>query len=301
MASGKGGSDVEYSQSPEQQAVFQALLPMIQRLGGLYGGTNINPILSSTLASLPSQSTFTGQLGRNPTMADFKTLINLPNKEALAIGNAIKANNLAQTGISPTQQGITSAPTSLYNIPEPYQIPSPQIASPLAGYSFAAPQVQAGLWQPYKEAESRLLDVLQSRGQLGAPGAGISGAAGGALADFYSQAAKDIGLGTYQMSLPFTQMAQQPLSQYWAAQTGQLGDIWQTQLQREMAPWQMLPSLLGGTYPTGIAQQGGGLTSALSGGLAGAGTGLALNMALGMSNPWLLPLTLGGAGLLGGL
>lgn len=272
MGGGKGGSDVEYTQSPEQQAVYQALQPMVQKLGSLY----VEPSSEATVLTkkqIIDQMQLIDKVLAGP-FGGFEKDLSARRKDLqrqLSAVTPITAGTTTGPTVSSTTTGIPAVSTGLYNIPTPPQIPSPQIASPLAGYQMVAPQVQAGLWQPYQEAEKRLLDIMQSRGQLGAPGAGISGAAGGALSDFYSQAARDIGLSTYQMSLPFTQMAQAPLSQYWAAQTGQLGDVWSAQLTREMMPWQMLPGLLGGAYPTGIAQE---QQSIMPGLMTAAGLGL---------------------------
>ncbi len=73
--------------------------------------------------------------------------------------------------------------------------------------------------------------------------------------------------------------------------------LWQAQLQRETMPWQMLPGLLGGSYPTGIAQESGGPN--IAGGIMGAGAGYALGTAMGVANPWILPVTMGLGGLFG--
>lgn len=308
MGGGKGGADVKYSQSPEQRAVYQALTPLIQRLGEVYGttgstGRTIQPTMSQfpqTPSEWQSQKWWDTEQGRVLTysQAQRKGFEGLTPYTYLTPTSTPRVSTPSTT--TPSTTTATTPQQSLYQIPAAPTIPSPDIMSPLTAYNFVAPQVQAGLWQPYQEAERRLLDVLQSRGQLGAPGAGVSGAAAAGLGEFYSQAARDIGLGTYQMSLPFTQMAQQPLSQYWGAQTGQLGDIWQAELQRQMMPWQMLPGLLGGSYPTGIAQQGNSLASALGGGLMAGGTGYALGTALEMSNPWILGASLAGGSMLGG-
>ncbi|NIT59327.1 MAG: hypothetical protein GWN00_24825, partial [Aliifodinibius sp.] len=143
---------------------------------------------------------------------------------------------------APTTPTIGAGPTiggqGLYDIPHP-----------ATAVSAVSPLVSPALWNPYMQAEERLMDVLQSRGQLGAPGAGLSGAAAAGLGEFYEQAARNIGLQSYQLGMP----------------------IWEQQVQREMMPWQMLPGLLGGTYSTGIAQEGGGLN--LGAGLASGGMG----------------------------
>jgi len=150
---------------------------------------------------------------------------------------------------------MTTPTTPIGPAPPLYDIPHPAGA-----VSAVSPLVSPGLWKPYQQAEERLMDIYQSRGQLGAPGAGLSGAAAAGLGEFYQQAAKDIGLQTYQMGMP----------------------LWQAQLQRETMPWQMLPGLLGGAYPTGIAQDSGfNFGGALGGGLTGAGMGYLLSGGLG--------------------
>ncbi|NIT59328.1 MAG: hypothetical protein GWN00_24830, partial [Aliifodinibius sp.] len=52
---GGGGADVEYSQSPEQREVYRALQPMVQRLGGTYGGVQ-QPVQTQIGPGLPAGS-----------------------------------------------------------------------------------------------------------------------------------------------------------------------------------------------------------------------------------------------------
>ena len=243
---GKGGSaDVEYTQSPEQQAVYRALQPMVQKLGMQYGG--YQPMITNT--NLPATTTQNLNMG-NLTAKDFTNLVNLP---------ASQVAQIAQQFTTPQTTPFSMAQsTPLYNIPHPAE-----------AVSTISPLVSPALWNPYQEAESQLMDVLQSRGQLGAPGAGLSGAASAGLGKFYEQAARDIGLQSYQMAMP----------------------LWQAQLQREQMPWQMLPGLLGGTYSTGIAQQEG---NPLASGLMGAGTAFALGAG------WPAAIALGAGSMLGG-
>lgn len=227
------------------------------------------------------------------------------------------ANILGQAG--KTGEGLYSIPTSptYGTLPTPGNyasaIADPTMMMPTGDwYSEIAPEVTKGLWAPYEKAGTQLWDVMQSKGQLGSQRGGVSAGAGAALGELYAQGAKDVGLSAYQMM-------QQPMQQYWSALTtaqqlplqqqyaaelgkvgaeyGQAQNAWQAQLQSQMMPWQIMPSMVGGAYPEGIAQEGskgfdfGG--AAMGGGLMGL---------LAASNPVTAPyaLALGGLGAFGG-
>jgi hypothetical protein len=142
----------------------------------------------------------------------------------------------------------------LWDVPEP-------ITPTGEWFQGIAPEVRQGLWAPYQEAGQQLGEMFGSRGQLGSPRAGPSGAYGAAMGSFAADASKDVGIQAWQM--------------VGGPQQQQRAEI----LQSRMAPFQMAPAFMSGQSqmtPTGVMQpnQPGMLSRLGPFGLGAAGAGL---------------------------
>ena len=187
---------------------------------------------------------------------------------------------------APSMQGVLSG------VPQ-YQIPNIQQMMPSQDwYSNLAPEVLAGIRQPYQEASQQLTESLGY--SAGTPMAGASGVLGGSQADFWSKAAPQMGMQAWNMIAPAMQagwgaqlgqnvLGQQQLQQERQAdyqnilaqqQAGYGGQqqVWQQQLQRNIMPYSIIPGLLGGTYSTPIINPGDAPTSPMTSAL-GMGAG----------------------------
>ena len=213
---------------------------------------------------------------------------------------------LGQTGVQSLQQPTLGAPSmqGVLTSQPMYDIPNPSTAMPTQQWwESLDPGVKAGLYAPYEEAGDRLVGRLNAMGSLGNARGGVSGAAGSALGELESQAAKNIGLNAWQMTSPAAMMD-------WQAQLAQNQQAYNVGQQENLADynaqmqaWQMPFSLLGQTpayLPQTIVQPGspnpiGGM---FSGALGGAAAGGMVGSEIGaIGGPWGAV----GGGLLGGL
>lgn len=163
------------------------------------------------------------------------------------------------------------------------------------------PGIMAGITEPWTDLGNQFMEQLGAQGQLGNPRAGISGAAGRAFADeIAAKAATAIPLQAWQMlSAP---MQQEAMMDYGAIQNQQQQNfqqamnLYNAQLQRNMYPASILPSIFGSGVlnPTPVVT-GGGVNPLMSG-MMGAGIGATIP---GFGGPGAL--IGGGLGLIGGL
>ncbi len=152
-------------------------------------------------------------------------------------------------------------------------------------YSGLSPDVLGGLQQPYMEAQKQGMELLG--GSAGTARAGATGAAGAMTGDIMSQMAMQVPMQAWQMGQP-----------------GRMAEY-----QANLMPYQAATSMMGGTYPEAVVDQGGGgfggaLGGALGGGALGSMLGLGATaagpgVAAAAMSPWMWPL-IGGGALLGG-
>jgi hypothetical protein len=170
----------------------------------------------------------------------------------------------------------------LYNI-DKLKFNLPQMATPTTDimnyipggemYAQTEQKIAPAFWDTYQRSvENPLINRFAGSGTLGSPVAGASGAAMDALANQRGIAGNQIASNVYQAAMnPMLQAYQteyggeqaRNLAQY-GAQTNaamqQALQPWQAQLQMKQYPFQILPSLLGGTMPQPVVEQpsGGG-------------------------------------------
>jgi hypothetical protein len=155
-------------------------------------------------------------------------------------------------------------------------------------YENLDPSIQQGMMEPTNVAAREMLNVMGGQGQMSARG-GYSGEAQTALADLYSKGAQQAGMNAWNMISPIQQGqwgAQLGANQYGAdiqnqflqntinAQNQAIRDAWgynttadmakwqsnlglnqwwaQNQLNQNAYPYQMAPSLWGGSVPNPV-------------------------------------------------
>lgn len=166
--------------------------------------------------------------------------------------------------------GVEGAP--LWDVPEMPTVPGPVMPSS-QWYQGIAPEVRAGVWAPYQEAAQQLGETFGSRGQMGSPRAGPSGAYGAAMGSFAADAARDVGMQTWQMTYP---QMQQYRDELYASALQQRGEV----MQAQQAPYTMMPGYIGSMgglpqYATPARPSpwagaaGGAMTGAAMGGMTG--------------------------------
>ena len=151
---------------------------------------------------------------------------------------------------------------------------NPQALSPQGNWMGSLdPNIQAGLWEPYNQGAQQLINTMG--GGAGSASAGFSGAAGGALSDFYGDASKNVGMTAWNMMQPYNQ-AQYGIG---SQQLGIDQNLMNYGVAQSQAPLGFATSMLGGTYPTPVIQQGAPgyqpnpINMALQGGMAGSAFG----------------------------
>lgn len=152
------------------------------------------------------------------------------------------------SALSPMLSSITNAAATGTS---PYAIPDTTGLMPTSDwYSSLSSDVMAGVWAPYTDASNQLTESLGY--SSGSAQAGASGVLGAAQADFWSDAGTDVGLQAWNMTSP-------GLSQAWTAQ-----------LEGNQSSYDMLSSLLQGSYGQAYAQSDSSFDwgSALMGGMA---------------------------------
>ena len=158
--------------------------------------------------------------------------------------------------------------------PSIYDIPSGEGLQPTSGwYNSIAPEVRQGMWEPWNDASNQMMANMSGIGQLGSPGAGMSGAALNAQGSLYADAGQQVGMQAWNMMQP----GQQAM---WQANLGRNTDQyntslipWQQNYSSGLQDYQQANQLMGvhsSGGPTGIiSQQGNPWAGALSGGLQG--------------------------------
>jgi hypothetical protein len=233
MGSG-GGSQVDYQSSPEARAMMAALMPTVM---GLYG-KGIGDVPTTYGASGPG-----------------------PFSEQIVSGLREKY------GPEPTpQQGPGS-----FGVGDVlgYNIPSVQNLMPTSGwYQGIAPEVKAGLREPYMDAHQRIMEQMNMRGQFGGSGGGISPAAAAFSGEFAAQMGQGMGMQAWQMTQPA------------------LNQQYQAELQRNMLmktmPYSLLPGFIGQGMPQPVVSPAG---PGAAGTMANMGAG-ALAGYGATGNPW---------------
>jgi hypothetical protein len=163
------------------------------------------------------------------------------------------------------------APSKLWEVPGLPQTPAPVL--PTEGWlQNIAPEVMAGITEPYRIGEQYLEEKLGSEGTLGTARAGYTGAGGAALGRYWGTAAPQIGMQAWQMVAPEQMRFGQ---QQYAGEMQRRGEI----LQRGQAPYTITPGFVGSVgqlTPTGVTtpspgfSPGGFLGGAAMGGLTAA-------------------------------
>lgn len=190
-----------------------------------------------------------------------------------------RASGLASQGLGLYDVGpAPSAPT--------YNVVNPEMMMPTQQWwNSLSPNVKSGLYAPYQEVGQQLIETLGGRGAVGSPRAGYSGAAGAALGELGSNAARDVGMQAWQMTSPAMQtywntLQQremfQPLSDYDMAK-----QVWQQDLISKNAAQQMAGGVFGQTVnnpaaiavPTSASMIGRGIFSGIGGFMSGMQSG----------------------------
>ena len=78
-----------------------------------------------------------------------------------------------------------------YNIPG---VPQNQVMPTQGWWGGMAPEVRAGLWEPYEQGADLLTERMGAGGQAGSAMGGFSGAYGDAMGRYYADASKQVGL-----------------------------------------------------------------------------------------------------------
>lgn len=299
---------VQYSQSPEQQAVYQAVMPIIQRLSG----ANAQGMVPTTTygMSKPQQSDFTTQGGFNPNInyrqaGGIDYSLGMPSGyspggeryDSDAYDKAMgRYNASAETSYEP----LYNIPS--YQIPSPYSLPDASMLTPTAQwYDNLSPEVMAGIRAPFIDASRQLTESMG--GTAGSASAGASGAMGAAQGRFWADAGKNMGLQAWNMTYPGEAMAYgAELDRSRTAYGTELSrnqSLFNTMLQRNMLPYSILPGMMGGTYSNPVVGGGGGgiggaAIGALGGGMAADMMGLSMS-----ANPVMFPAAIA-LGALGG-
>lgn len=157
------------------------------------------------------------------------------------------------------------AATNLYDIPElKYNLPNQEIADvndyiPQGDiYENVYNKIAPSLWSSYEQnVQNPLVTKFAKSGTLGAPTAGVGGAAMTVLNDSRQKAGNDISSQAYQMAqAPLTQamQAENAMNQSKYAMQSSVAKAqaelpWQAQIQESQYPYQILPGMLGGTMP----------------------------------------------------
>lgn len=162
----------------------------------------------------------------------------------------------AWSAISPAFGNIKQAFRTggeLYDVGAPGEVT--QAPMPTAGwYSGIAPEVMAGIREPYQQASEDLMSQLGQAGVGGSAAGGLSGTAADSLGRFWSDAGTQMGQQAWSMMQPGMQSQ-------WQAEQQRNNAIWQAGLQARQAPYSMLTSLAAGAAPQAVIEQkqsGGG-------------------------------------------
>ena len=270
-------------QSPEQKAVFQALQPLINRLGGVAQGNDQyisgyepkrewveGTVPQATIGGRDVNREFTGgspgywKEWDEPIYSDTPDrLMDTPSAPRVGQNYMTYQDYFAQNG---PQGGYTP----------------PAAVQPSADwYNNLSPDVMAGLNAPWNDARNQMFETMGSN--LGSPRGGWSGVGAAALGEFESNRATQVPMQAWAMSQP-------GLQAQWGAQnqanfgdyvsgvnrTGQDYGSYVQGIQQDYGdamnqaqmPWSIMPGLLGGTYSSPVVNPGG------PGAATYAGTGL---------------------------
>ena len=130
------------------------------------------------------------------------------------------------------------------NFPQMYDLPSP-VGPTTDWYNNIAPQVRQSLWEPAIEGGNQMMEVLGSKGIMGGASTPASGSGATAMGKLFSDYSQGIGGQAWNMMQP-------GLMADYSAQLGRNMQGYQTSLM----PFQAAASLLPGTYPNPVVNQG---------------------------------------------
>ena len=270
-----------YGQGGYGQTQYQAPGGMwnLNQIPGINVGNYLNPnLLDANVGAAPNvsqfldPSVFSGSLQGGPNAANYLN----PNAFGNVQGGPNAANYLNPNAFGNLQQGPSASnylnPNVFGNVqqgpnaanylnpnvfnqglqggPNAANYLNPSSLSPQGNWmGNLDPNIQAGLWEPYNQGAQQLIETMG--GGAGSAGAGFSGATGGALADYYGDASKNVGLQAWNMMQPSLQaqygVGQQQFdtaSQLWGANLGQQQlarqsayDVGQQQLAQANQQW----------------------------------------------------------------
>jgi hypothetical protein len=188
MGSGGKGPSVDYTQSPQQQQMYQMFM---QSLGPMFG-YEYTPGQEASAdyrpGSMGSQQGY-GRLGVDNPQQQWT-----PGQ-----GTAATEGSWGYTG-APWQPPIGLSPTADW-------------------YSNLSPDVMAGLQQPYIDAQRQGLELLGAGGAAGSARGGASGTAGAMTGEIMGQMAQNVPMQAWQMGADQRQALMMP----YQAATGMMG------------------------------------------------------------------------------
>ena len=286
MSSG-GGTQTQYTQSPEQAAVYKALLPVIQKISGAALGTPATP-------GIPGIPTIPGAAGKP----------GIPGRPGVPGTPAIPPGGVWDVSAPPAAPALQDIPM--------YDIPSTQSIMPTQDWwGGISPEVKEGLWAPWNESAQQMMEIMGAEGTLGSARGGYAGTGERALGELYSRAGKDVGMQAWKMTAPGAMMG-------WGEELAQAKTPYQLtvgQKERDYAnqmrqwgmeqesiqfPYKVLPGLMGGTYSQGVTTPEGGFNvggAAMGAGAMGLGASMLANPITGLPLAGLMALgALGGGG-----
>ena len=129
----------------------------------------------------------------------------------------------------------------------------PSILMP--NWSGLDPTLKESMMAPYREVGEQLFEDMASRGQAGGIRGGMTGAFGDAYAKrIGAEAATTIPLQAQQMMMPAKQAAFGLQSQNAMSNYGGAMEAWRSGIQEQQYPYNIMPGMTSGTYPTPIIQ-----------------------------------------------
>ena len=294
---GKSDQNISYTQSPEQEAIWNAIAPSIASMFATPGEEYIsgyetkrewvpptpgrpNPIPSTPDNPQPDT------IGGSPGYWEEREV---PVYATSPLGQE-RLWEIPSTPSAPVQGKDYMTYNDYYN-QQNLSPPSAQGYMPTADwYNSLSPEVMAGLNAPWDEARNQMFETMGT--SLGSARGGWSGAGGAALGEFEAKRATQLPLQAWQMSQPgLEKQWQSNFGDYLAGQERTLMDyqnylnpyqqdygmqqnVWTEQARQASMPYDIIPGLLGGTYsnPVVPGQQGPNAVQMVGTGLTAAGT-----------------------------
>lgn len=251
---GKGGSSVDYQSSPEQAAIYQAILPMVYQMSaqstgipytytpGSTGTTTSGTTTTSTGTTTPT-SVFSGISGGGETDYETPTTTTTTTPATTSSG-AYTITGMPAAPTAPTYPDMTgyltgiTAPDAIgYDVasysPTGYETPDTSMLMPTQEwYDSLSGDYIEGLYSSYDEGYSQLLEALGASGVSGSA-AGLSGAGGAAAGEYWSEASTNVLDQLWNMSYPgmSTAYAAELGANQWLAEQQTAADAYQAESQ----------------------------------------------------------------------